>query len=108
MTALTKSHRRACLFGIIMLVVGVAIIFMTNSYWIDGEWKLTFSKPPTPELSEVVHRQYGPSVAMSRTFAGLLILGGALTLYKKSWARYTVSAAVVLFVGMMLLGSNYG
>ena len=104
----TKSHRRAYLFGIIMLVIGVAIIFMTNSYWIDGEWKLTFSKPPTPELSEVVHRQYGPSTAMFRTFAGLLIFGGALTLYKKSWTRYTVSAAVILFVGMMLLGSNYG
>jgi hypothetical protein len=108
MTALTKSQRRAYLFGIIMLVVGVGIIFMTNSYWIDGEWKLTFSRPPTPELSEVVHRQYGPSVAMLRTFAGFLILGGALTLYKKSWTRYIVSAAVVLFVGMMLLGSNYG
>ena len=108
MTALTKSQRRAYLFGIIMLVVGVAIILMTNTYWIDGEWKLTFSKPPTPELSEVAHRQYGPSTAMFRMFAGLLIFGGALTLYKKSWTRYTVSAAVVLFVGMMLLGSNYG
>ncbi len=108
MTALTKSQRRAYLFGIIMLVVGVAIIFMTNSYWIDGEWKLTFSKPPTPELSEVVDRQYGPSTAIFRMFAGLLIFGGALTLYKKSWTRYTVSAAVVVFVGMMLLGSNYG
>ena len=108
MTVLTKSQRRAYLFGIMMLVVGVAIILMTNTYWIDGEWKLTFSKPLTPELSEVAHRQYGPSVEMLRTFAGLLIFAGALTLYKKSWTRYTVSAAVILFVGMMLLGSNYG
>ena len=108
MTVLTKSQRRAYLFGIIMLVVGVAIILMTNTYWIDGEWKLTFSKPQITEVSEVVDRQYGPSTAMFRMYAGLLIFAGALTLYKKSWTRYTVSAAVILFVGMMLLGSNYG
>ena len=108
MTALTKSQRRAYLFGIMMLVVGVAIIFLSSSYEIDGEYVFSLFKPPIPEVSEVVHRQYGPSTAMFRMYAGLLIFGGALTLYKKSWTRYTVSAAVILFVGMMLLGSNYG
>ena len=90
-----------------MLVVGVALILMSNSSWVDGEWKLTFSKPLTSELSEGDHRQYGPSVEMWRTFGGLLILGGGLTLYKKSLTRYIVSAAVVLFVGMSFLGPTY-
>ena len=108
MTALTKSQRRAYLFGIMMLVVGGAIIFLSSSYEIDGEYVFSLFKPPIPEVSEVAHRQYGPSTAMFRMYAGLLIFGGALTLYKKSWTRYTVSAAVILFVGMMLLGSNYG
>ena len=54
-----------------MLVVGVALILMSNSSWVDGEWKLTFSKPLTSELSEGDHRQYGPSVEIWRTFGGL-------------------------------------
>jgi micrococcal nuclease len=103
----TKSYIWAYIFGITMLVVGVKIILMSNSYWIDGEWRLTFSKPLSSEASDLDHSQYGPSIGMWRTFAGLLILGGVLTLYKKLWTRYVVSVVVILFLGMIFAGSAY-
>ena len=95
------------IFGITMLVVGVALILMSNSYWIDGEWRLTFSEPLSSEASDLDDSQYGPSIGMWRTFAGLLILGGVLTLYKKLWTRYVVSVVVILFLGMIFAGSAY-
>ena len=88
--------------GITLILVGIGLILASNTYEIDGELVLTFSKPHFPERSDVDLDQYVPSVEVMRAIAGVIILVGVLIVFKRSLGWYVQYPFLFLLGGFFL------